>query len=186
MGVCFSFSASSPPPPPTAKLISLTGDLHHYPPFISVTQVLTKETTSDASSSNDFFICNSDFLSYDDPIPALRYDTMLLPNQLYFLLPISMLNSTLTVPQMASLAVTASHALQISSPTTKSTISPLLFPDHHLPSSSSMLKLKEPAARQIRRSGSIKKLQRYASRRAKLAVGSFKLRMATIYEGTVL
>lgn len=38
----------------------------------------------------------------------------------------------------------------------------------------------------MRRSGSVRKLQRYASRRAKLAVRSFKLRLTTIYEGTIL
>ncbi|EXB56243.1 hypothetical protein L484_024780 [Morus notabilis] len=36
------------------------------------------------------------------------------------------------------------------------------------------------------RSGSVRKLQRFASRRAKLAVRSFRLRLTTIYEGTIL
>ena len=36
------------------------------------------------------------------------------------------------------------------------------------------------------RSGSVRKLQRLTSRRAKLAVRSFRLRLTTIYEGTIL
>ncbi|CAN0904383.1 Phragmoplastin DRP1B [Linum grandiflorum] len=74
--------------------------------FVFVAQVLRTE-----SSSSDYFICNSDFLSYNEPIPALRSDALLLPNQLYFLLPNSNLNSTLTAPQMADLAIRISKVL---------------------------------------------------------------------------
>ncbi|CAN0905430.1 hypothetical protein LINGRAHAP2_LOCUS23661 [Linum grandiflorum] len=75
--------------------------------FVSVAQVLRTE-----SSSSDYFICNSDLLSYNEPIPALRSDALqLLPNQLYFLLPNSSLNSTLTAPQMADLAIRINKAL---------------------------------------------------------------------------
>ncbi|CAN0880174.1 hypothetical protein LINGRAHAP2_LOCUS13512 [Linum grandiflorum] len=197
MGICFSSSSDSQshhPSPATAKLVSLTGDLREYTPFVSVAQVLRTE-----SSSSDYFICNSDFLSYNEPIPALRSDALLLPNQLYFLLPNSSLNSTLTAPQMADLAIRASHALQISGGQKKSSssaITPLRFLEDGDGDDSDYYNLpllKEPptmmraaAGREFRRSRSIKKLQRYASRRARLAVGSFKLRMATIYEGTVL
>ncbi|PON73258.1 poly polymerase [Trema orientale] len=38
----------------------------------------------------------------------------------------------------------------------------------------------------ISRSGSVRKLQRFTSRRAKLAVRSFRIRLTTIYEGTIL
>ncbi|CAN0859900.1 hypothetical protein LINGRAHAP2_LOCUS7788 [Linum grandiflorum] len=68
--------------------------------FVSVAQVLRTE-----SSSSDYCICNSDFLSYNEPIPTLRSDALLLPNQLYFLLPNPNLNSTLTAPQMVDLAI---------------------------------------------------------------------------------
>ncbi|CAN1303270.1 hypothetical protein LINPERPRIM_LOCUS25779 [Linum perenne] len=44
----------------------------------------------------------------------------------------------------------------------------------------------QPGGGQSRRSRSIRKLHRYASRRAKLAVRSFRLGLATIYEGTAV
>ncbi|CAN0920862.1 hypothetical protein LINGRAHAP2_LOCUS32305 [Linum grandiflorum] len=199
MGSCFSSSSLSPPPPPTAKVVSINGDLREYAPPVSVSQVLT-------TSSADYFLCNSDLLSYDQPIPALPSDVLLIPNQLYFLLPISKLNSKLTAPDMAALAVRASQAIQSSNRGRKksSSISPVLFVDDdvHRDQESDlatllMLQSQKPKAEaasfqqsggggQFRKSRSIRKLQRYASRRAKLAVRSFRLGLATIYEGTAL
>ncbi|CAI0398853.1 unnamed protein product [Linum tenue] len=185
MGACFSSSSASPPP--TAKVVSLKGDLREYPTPVSVSQVV----------ESDSFVCNSDFLSYDEPIPALRSDALLLPNQLYFLLPASKLGSRLTAADMAALAVTASQALLRSAAggRKKSSIAPLFFlldghDDEFAGPGSSNLTVGDnnssSRAKPLPRSGSIRKLQRYASRRAKLAVRSFRLRLATVYEGTVL
>lgn len=51
-------------------------------------------------------------------------------------------------------------------------------------SSSSSSAKKKPLG--ISRSGSVRKLQRLTSRKAKMAVRSFRLRLTTIYEGTIL
>ncbi|CAI0398766.1 unnamed protein product [Linum tenue] len=177
MGACFSSSSASPPP--TAKVVSLKGDLREYPTPVSVSQVV----------ESDSFVCNSDFLSYDEPIPALRSDALLLPNQLYFLLPASKLGSRLTAADMAALAVTASQALLRSAAggRKKSSIAPLFFLlDGHDSNLTVGDNNSSSRAKPLPRSGSIRKLQRYASRRAKLAVRSFRLRLATVYEGTVL
>ncbi|CAN0903288.1 hypothetical protein LINGRAHAP2_LOCUS22473 [Linum grandiflorum] len=90
---CFSSSSASAPPPPTAKVVSINGDLRECAPLVSVRQVLT-------TSSADYFLCNSDLLSYGEPIPALASDVFLIPNQLYFLLLISKLNSNLTIEEL--------------------------------------------------------------------------------------
>ncbi|CAN1167643.1 hypothetical protein LINPERPRIM_LOCUS18765 [Linum perenne] len=194
MGSCFSSSVSTPASP-TAKVVSINGDLREYTPPVSVSQVLIEAS----DSSSDYFLCNSDLLSYDEPVPALASDVFLIPNQLYFLLPISKLNSRLTAPDMAALAVRASQAIQTSNRgRKKSSISPVLFIDDrdHDSDMAALLMLPsqkpkaepalQPSGGQFRRSRSIRKLHRYASRRAKLAVRSFRLGLATIYEGTAV
>ncbi|CAN0843340.1 hypothetical protein LINGRAHAP2_LOCUS3834 [Linum grandiflorum] len=70
---CFSSSSASAQPPPTAKVVSINSDLREYAPPISVSHVLT-------TSSADYFLCNSDLLSYNEPIPALASDVFLIPN----------------------------------------------------------------------------------------------------------
>ncbi|CAN0845988.1 hypothetical protein LINGRAHAP2_LOCUS4247, partial [Linum grandiflorum] len=104
--LCFFFLPTITLPPPESSPATLAGLLlcpaDPRLTFVSVAQVLRTE-----SSSSDYFIYNSDFLSYNESIPALRSDALLLPNQLYFLLPNSSLNSTLTAPQMADLVIRA-------------------------------------------------------------------------------
>ncbi|KGN55556.1 uncharacterized protein LOC101220453 [Cucumis sativus] len=205
MGGCFSncliipkvSSSVPPPPPPTAKVISLQGHLREYPVPISVSRVLQTENSS--SSTSDSFLCNSDRLFYDDFIPSLPLDHQLHPNQIYFILPSSNLHHRLTAPDMAALAVKATLALQNASTNNlhlphnkgrRRRISPLFDLDspndqqnehehEHALSTNSNSKNNTT-------SSSVKKLQRLTSRRAKMAVRSFKLRLSTIYEGTVL
>lgn len=193
--------------PKTAKVISIHGDLREYylPAFVS--QVLQAEiaSSSSSSSSSSWFLCNSDLLLYDEYIPALDSDVPLHADQIYFVLPKSKLQHRLTSSDMAALAVKASLALQNSSNkdprrSKKARISPVLLvnPDHehqgHNVVKISLDRKQKPQVQQrqpanpivFSRSGSVRKFQKYTSRRAKLAVRSFKLRLTTIYEGTVL
>uniref|UniRef100_A0A6N2LDX7 Uncharacterized protein n=1 Tax=Salix viminalis TaxID=40686 RepID=A0A6N2LDX7_SALVM len=208
MGGCFSSSFlgeySEQGRPQTAKVISIHGDLREYnlPAFVS--QVLQAEiASSSSSSSSSWFLCNSDLLLYDEYIPVLDSDVPLHADQIYFVLPKSKLQHRLTSSDMAALAVKASLALQNSSNKDprrgkKARISPVLSvnPDHqeHKDVKISFDRKPKPQVQQrqpanpivFSRSGSVRRFQKYTSRRAKLAVRSFKLRLTTIYEGTVL
>lgn len=219
MGSCLSSSVKSPAAP-TAKVISVNGNLLEYPAPILVSQVLSHAQAS--SSSSDDFLCNSDGLYYDQPIPALDSEDQLHANYIYFVLPASKLESPLSASDMAALAVKASLALQKADGhrRKKARISPLLFvnqnqqslhrddfrvdnqhpqpqPQDYVYDSDITIgrptKKKPPPSPSsssssfgISRSASVKRFQRFTSRRAKLAVRSFRLRLSTIYEGTVL
>ncbi|KAF9683297.1 hypothetical protein SADUNF_Sadunf05G0198200 [Salix dunnii] len=209
MGGCFSSSFlsedSEQARPQTAKVISIHGDLREYNLPALVSQVLQAEiaTSSSSSSSSSWFLCNSDLLLYDEYIPVLDSDVPLHTDQIYFVLPKSKLQHRLTSSDMAALAVKASIALQNSTNKDprrgkKARISPVLSvnPDHqeHKVVKISFDRKPTPQVQQrqpanpivFSRSGSVRRFQKYTSRRAKLAVRSFKLRLTTIYEGTVL
>ncbi|KAK8512672.1 hypothetical protein V6N13_082793 [Hibiscus sabdariffa] len=198
MGACFSSDGldliSDSTHHPTAKVVSVSGDLHKYSLPVFVSQVLQAEaalssSSSSSSSSSKIFLCNSDSLSYEEYIPALDVDDQLQANQIYFVLPVSKLQHRL----VAALAVKASLAMgndskNDSNRRNKARISPVMVvAAADLPSSAAK-SFAKPQPRQpgMSRSGSIRKLHRYTSRRAKLAVRSFKLRLSTIYEGSVL
>ncbi|XVE69546.1 hypothetical protein DITRI_Ditri10aG0000200 [Diplodiscus trichospermus] len=210
MGTCFSSHSttlSKSAPPPTAQVVSLNGELHKYNLPVFVSQVLQAEASSSSSSrSSAIFLCNSDRLYYDDYIPALDFDQQLQANQIYFVLPVSKLQQPLSSRDMAALAVKASVAIQNASKSDshrrkKARISPVSLvaqsllvpvvdkddapaPTAPVPSTKSFA--KPQAQPGFSRSASIRKLQKYTSRRAKLAVRSFKLRLSTIYEGSVM
>ncbi|KAK6245978.1 hypothetical protein QUC31_000762 [Theobroma cacao] len=205
MGTCFSLNSrtalSESAAPPTAQVVSLNGDLHKYNIPVLVSRVLQAEAAASSSSSSSLpssaiFLCNSDRLYYDDYIPALDIDHQLQANQIYFVLPNSKLQQRLTSKDMAALAVKASVAIQNSSKNEshrrkKARISPVLLVAQSLPvvdkddAPTAPKSFAEPRPR-LSRSASIRKLHRYTSRRAKLAVRSFRLRLSTIYEGSVL
>ncbi|XP_044475007.1 uncharacterized protein LOC123202928 [Mangifera indica] len=202
MGACLSSVwreyESDSEKPPTAKVVSLRGDLLQYTVLVLVSQVLQADPTA-----SNCFLCNSDSLLYDEHIPALDLDEQLQPNQIYFVLPNSKLQYKVSASDMAALAVKASVALQSGSKKShrhrkKSQISPVspvsqTTSVYRLDSAATKIKRldnKKPVAvsdNRIRmsRSGSGRKLQRYSSRGAKLAVRSFKIRLTTIYEGSV-
>lgn len=169
-----------------AKLISLRGELREYSVPVTVSQVLLLQIESSSSSC---FICNSDSLYYDEYIPAMNSEEELQPGQIYFLLPSTKLQHRLTASDMAALAVKASIALQNHSKKAgrgrnrKSRISPVSQESEGIKKS---INEKVGPALRISRSASLRKLHRYSSRRARLAVRSFRLRLTTIYEGSVL
>lgn len=202
MGSCISSSYSEANSnsitTPTAKVISTKGDLHEFSIPVTASQVLRSETDSPLS----FFICNSDKLYYDDYIPPLDSTHLLQPDQIYFVLPIARLNYPLTTSDMAALAVKANAALlHDSSKKTsrcrrrKIRVSPVADVDPPRGGGgggdSRFVEFKRfekggggggGGGMGLLRSGSVRKLQRKASTRAKIVYKSFKMRLTTIYE----
>jgi hypothetical protein len=208
MGTCFSAtcieSGASAPSSPTARVVSISGALKHHNVPISVLKVLETEISGSSSKSEKYFICNSDQLYYDDYIPALNQNDELQENQIYFVLPISKLKNKLSASDMAALAVKASVALQNASKKDsnrrkKARISPVLlvnqpntvsfYSDNYYEAEktigANLKSNQQKPGPAMSRSSSVKRLHRYTSRRAKLAVRSFRMRLSTIYEGTV-
>ncbi|KAL0016699.1 hypothetical protein SO802_003768 [Lithocarpus litseifolius] len=206
MGACFS-SVKSQPSQPSAKVISTNGILREYPVPINVSQLLESEDCLCSS----YFVCNSDRLYYEDYIPVLDLNVELEANQIYFVLPVSKLQQRLTASDMAALAVKASVAISNASTKDgyrrkKARISPVLLVNRSA-SSENYSKINDgfeynsnmnkplvvdaktvgvAGAGKLSRAGSVRKLQRFTSKRAKLAVRSFRLRLSTIHEGTVV
>ncbi|KAL0361955.1 UNVERIFIED_CONTAM: hypothetical protein Sradi_3880000 [Sesamum radiatum] len=191
--------------PSAASVVLANGELRQYFLPITVSQVLQSQN----SSPHDFFLCNSDNLYFDDYIPSLRPHDELEPSQIYFLLPTAKLQYRLAATDMAALAVKASAALeQINASNRrrkrKTRISPVLVSEedpqsNHTVNQNKIIsggvkndyKSKSSSSSSswgvlgVSRSGSVRKLTRYSSRRAKLAVRSFKNKLSTIYEGSV-
>ncbi|KAJ4758791.1 HTH-type transcriptional regulator [Rhynchospora pubera] len=89
---------------PTAKVITLDGSLREYSVSTKVSEVLDEKPTAS-------FLCCSDELYMDRAIPALGSHDWIELDQIYFILPRSMLDQPLEGKDMAALAVKASLAL---------------------------------------------------------------------------
>lgn len=186
MGACLSSSSNIVDQKQlTSYVISIGGELRQYSVPINVSQVLQ----SDISST---FLCSSDRLYFDHFIPSLDSQYQLLPNQIYFMLPVSKLKYPLTASDMAALALKASTALEELNKnksrksrkiTSKNRISPMLLPLEQ--ETNNYYKSTTVGLGISMRSASVRKLQRLSSRRAKMAVRSFR-KLITIQEGFVL
>ncbi|KAK4428238.1 hypothetical protein Salat_1123400 [Sesamum alatum] len=204
MGGCLSSESgdSSRHLKPSANVVLANGEFRQYFLPTTVSQVLHSQN----SSPDAFFLCNSDNLYFDDYIPSLAPHEELEASQIYFLLPTSKLQYRLAASDMAALAVKASGAIQQINANSnrrrkrKTRISPVLVlseegedpQSNHTVNqkmmSSGMVKSdykSKSSSSGVLRSGSVRKLTRYSSRRAKLAVRSFKNKLSTIYEGSV-
>ncbi|XP_059291876.1 uncharacterized protein LOC132624096 [Lycium barbarum] len=200
MGACLSSSSTiiDQKQASAAYVISTNGELRQYTVPINVSQVLQSEMPSDAS-----FICNSDRLYFDDFIPCLDSENQLLAGQIYFVLPASKLQYRLSASDMAALAVKASAALEElnknnrrqsnkfrKSKKSNSRISPMLLQVEDESRDYSQGQSNRTTGPSMglgvsMRSASVRKLQRLSSRRAKMAVRSFR-KLMTIQEGSVL
>ncbi|XP_075633830.1 uncharacterized protein LOC142606350 [Castanea sativa] len=107
--------------------------------------------------------------------PMKNLNDELEANQIYFVLPVAQLQQRLTMSDMATLAIKFSVALQSASRI-----------DSHCCKKARILGVLVLVDYLELVPGSIKKLQRFTSRRAKMAVCSFRHRLSTIYEGTTL
>ncbi|CAH8258373.1 unnamed protein product [Arabidopsis lyrata] len=214
MGLCVSVNRNEyDSSPSTAKIVTINGDLREYDVPVLASQVLESESTSSSSSSSSrsssYFLCNSDSLYYDDFIPAIESDEILQADQIYFVLPISKRQYRLSASDMAALAVKASVAIEKSAGKknrrrrSSGRISPVVTlnqpndnriaaMNNRIGGEATILQKGKLPNRTTpfkdttgySRSGSVRKLKRYTSGRAKLAVRSFRLRLSTIYEGS--
>ncbi|RID72440.1 hypothetical protein BRARA_C04330 [Brassica rapa] len=100
MGACGSSESRKTD---TAKLILPDGTLQEFTSPVKVWQILQRNPTS--------FVCNSDYMDFDDAVIAVGGSEDLRPGELYFVLPLTWLNHPLRAEQMAALAVKASSAL---------------------------------------------------------------------------
>ncbi|XP_076887976.1 uncharacterized protein LOC143538266 [Bidens hawaiensis] len=194
MGGCLSYGGESVAS--SALVILSTGDLRPYATPVLVSDVLEKDSS--------FFVCNSDSLAYDEHIKPLDAQDELDAGQIYFVLPVSKLRNPLGASEMAALAVKASVALNSKAMSSRSKAKKNNSNSHRskvapfvVMESSKINVIVDEEAQNARmfekqqqgsgslgvsRSGSIRKMQRYSSRKTRLAVRSFKLRLSTIYE----
>ena len=213
MGLCVSVGRSDCDSSPTAKIVTVNGDLREYNVPVLASQVLEAESSSSSSSSSSrtssYFLCNSDSLYYDDFIPAIESEEFLQADQIYFVLPVSKRQYRLTASDMAALAVKASVAIgkaagKKNRRRKSGRISPVMILNRPNERSVAVNRnanetmmaqkgkvlnkttpFKTATTSGYSRSGSVRRLKRYASVRAKkLAARSIK-RLSTIYEGTV-
>lgn len=182
MGSCFSSWLTDGNR--SANVVSINGELRRYSVPVTVSQVLEYEALLTPQS---IFLCDSDSLNFDDFIPALDSRDGLDPDQIYFVLPSTKLRFRLTVSDMAALAVKASAAFDQRGRSCKSRISPVMAAEENTRSNyliqSTFRKGSSTAGLGVSRPSSLK---RYASRRAKLAVPSFNMRLNTIHEGSMV
>ncbi|XP_047978892.1 uncharacterized protein LOC125220798 [Salvia hispanica] len=182
MGICISSNSISASAP-SATVIAATGELIRLPLPATASEALQSLN----SPPNSFFLCSSDRLYFDDFIPPLSPADRLDAAQIYFALPAAKLRYRLSAPEMAALAVKASAAMdQIGRrKKKKARISPAEEED---PQSNHSVTYRksfgggEKKAAAVSRSGSLRKLGRYSSRRAMQAVRSFKNKLSTINE----
>ncbi|CAH9103255.1 unnamed protein product [Cuscuta europaea] len=171
-----------------ADVILTNGELRQFSVPVRVSQVLFSGTEEVPA----FFICNSDRLCFDEHIPAMAPDDELEAGQIYFILPANKLLHRLAGSEMAALAVKASAALQNNKNRCRdskrmhgtrniSRISPVI--GSRIESSlSSSLSLSSSGLGVDTRKKAAMRMQRYSSRRAKIAVRSFRLKLMTIQE----
>nr|GEW83941.1 hypothetical protein [Tanacetum cinerariifolium] len=159
----------------SAFVISPKGDLRPYSTPIFVSEVLDQ-----MENSTSFFVCNSDSLSYDQHIHALDAQHELDAGQIYFVLPVSKLrfsqkrsNIYKKKSKMSPFVVMEMSKINVIIDEEAADRLMLDQKQQQQSSSSSLV---------VSRSGSIRKMQRYSSRKARLAVWSFRLRLSTIYE----
>ncbi|CAN6196460.1 unnamed protein product [Urochloa humidicola] len=122
MGSCVSRSGAMSEPAAesvhalTAKVVGLDGSMAQFAAPVTALQALAAIAVAAgiitaSSPSNAHFLCCSDELDFDAPVRALAPRDALQPGQLYFALPVSMLERPLSAQDMAALAVKASAAL---------------------------------------------------------------------------
>ncbi|KAK1421665.1 hypothetical protein QVD17_24170 [Tagetes erecta] len=178
MGCCLSsrdgsVSSSSSS---SALVVSATGDLRPFSTPVLVSDILQMDPS--------FFICNSDTLCYDEYIKPMELDDELDGGQIYFVLPVSKLRNRLSASEMAALAVKASVALNGKTmKNNKSKVMPFAVMESNVIVDEEVrLFRKQQSGLGVSKSGSIRKMHRYSSRKQRFAVPSFKLRLSTIYE----
>ncbi|XP_031501503.1 uncharacterized protein LOC116265128 [Nymphaea colorata] len=177
MGLCVS---SHDEPTHTAMVILPNGSLQEFRQASAAKHAL--------DGNPDCFVCNSDSMCYDEAIPPMAPDDELLPGQVYFVLPDARRKVSLSASDMAALAVKASLAMQKSGKKGKGRrpafcrVVPVC--ERAAGVGSGEFEPRDDGLRKVelRRPGSVRRLQRVASKKARFACGSFKLGLSTIHE----
>ncbi|KAF4380670.1 hypothetical protein F8388_017024 [Cannabis sativa] len=100
----------------TAKVINaVDGRLHEFPTPIQAKQITSKNP--------NFFLCSAETMSVGACLIRAAEEEELQSGQIYFLLPESRAQKPLSLPDLCSLAITASSALCKSQPATVDRIS---------------------------------------------------------------
>ncbi|XP_020579451.1 uncharacterized protein LOC110024060 [Phalaenopsis equestris] len=110
MGCSFSSMVTavddgSSPIPSKAMVVAADGSLLQYSSGIRASEVII-------AAGQVYALCNSDKLFFDAYPPATSPDELLIPGQIYFLLPLVELNQRLSGATVAALAVRASAAMK--------------------------------------------------------------------------
>nr|CAB3449185.1 unnamed protein product [Digitaria exilis] len=103
------------PSPAPARVIAGDGSLKEFPaasPLIAVSDELGLD---DGGGDTSSFVCSADVLYFNEHPPAMSSGDVLLPGQMYFVLPGDLLGRPLSAADMAALAARASSALASSS-----------------------------------------------------------------------
>ncbi|CAL5073583.1 unnamed protein product [Urochloa decumbens] len=99
----------------TAKVVGLDGSTAQFVAPVTALEALAAIAVAAgiraSSPSNARFLCCSDEMDFDAPVRALAARDALRLGQLYFALPVSMLERPLSAQDMGALAVKASAAL---------------------------------------------------------------------------
>ncbi|XVF45820.1 hypothetical protein PTKIN_Ptkin02bG0237400 [Pterospermum kingtungense] len=109
MGICASSQYTTKGgnliswPPATTKIIYPDGRVQEFRQPIKASLVL--------SQNPNCFLCNSELMYVNSRLPQVPEDEELQLDQIYFLMPLSQSQSTLSLQELCSLAIKASAAL---------------------------------------------------------------------------
>ncbi|GMJ06979.1 hypothetical protein HRI_004367100 [Hibiscus trionum] len=109
MGICLSSrysmmkSENLSRPPPTTKIIHPDGKLQEFRQPIRASLILSRNPNC--------FLSNSELMYVDSRLPHVPEDEQLQPDQIYFLLPLSKSQATLSLQELCLLAIKASEPL---------------------------------------------------------------------------
>uniref|UniRef100_A0ACD5WDY0 Uncharacterized protein n=1 Tax=Avena sativa TaxID=4498 RepID=A0ACD5WDY0_AVESA len=106
MGLCVSCDASADGVA-TARVVLPSGELREYSQ--PATAALALEEVG--HSKQGWFLCDADAMGFKGSVSAVAGGEELRPGQIYFVLPAEMLRRSLTLEEVAALAVKASAAL---------------------------------------------------------------------------
>ncbi|CAM0876447.1 unnamed protein product [Alopecurus aequalis] len=106
MGLCLSCDASADGAA-TARVVLPSGELREYSRPATAALVLEEV----GHGEKGWFLCDADAMSFEGSVAALAGGEELRPGQIYFVIPAMMLRRSLTLEEVAALAVKASAAL---------------------------------------------------------------------------
>jgi hypothetical protein len=106
MGLCVSCDAAADGAA-TARVVLPTGELREYSKLATAALALEEV----GNGKQGWFLCDADAMGIDGSVAAVPGADELRPGQIYFVLPAEMLRRSLTLEEVAALAVKASAAL---------------------------------------------------------------------------